>query len=195
MSYAKGRSKAGSDLLRGRIPKVEVAIPSICFMEALSTFESMRKSHKRFMAEFRTRFVDCERAVVWVDRDERLKHLKRGAVEVGRTFERFTARLGVAIQSLASHARFIEISPTILNRSLTWRPIDDSTDNLILTTLLDDVVSRPEARERAFLSENPKDFRDNLGARQALEDAGIRYFSRPEALIGWLGSLPAEPSA
>jgi hypothetical protein len=62
--------------------------------------------------------------------------------------------------------------------------IDDPTDNLILTSILDHAGSRP-SEGKVFLSENRKDFNENLLAKLELEKAGINYFAQASRFLEW----------
>ncbi len=59
----------------------------------------------------------------------------------------------------------------------------DPTDQLILTTILDESPIHPTAR-KAFLSENRNCF-DKPAIKQALIDSGIRYFASAANFLQW----------
>ena len=63
---------------------------------------------------------------------------------------------------------------------------EDSTDNLILHTILDHARSSSGDR-KGFFSENQNDF-NAPGVQDALRAAGVTYFRRADAVLGWLAS-------
>jgi hypothetical protein len=64
--------------------------------------------------------------------------------------------------------------------------VEDPTDNLILTTILQHASSRPSVK-KAFLSENSKDFAKN-DVKRILEVAEVKYFRDAGNALGWLKS-------
>ena len=76
LSFATGRDQATADLIASPPDGVEFAIPSVCIMEAFSTFERMRKQHKRFLEEFQNKVQECDREIVREDRAHRAEQLR-----------------------------------------------------------------------------------------------------------------------
>jgi hypothetical protein len=193
MSFATGRDQATNDLIASPLTNAEFAIPSVCYMEAFSTFESMRKIQKKFVEEFQNKILDCDRGIVWTDRVERLELLRLSSLEIERTFERFRFRLIEATNLVCAFAKPIQISSKVLKTSTDQRIIKDMTDNLILATILDHASSQPDRRPKAFLSENSKDFNDKTDAGLALDEAGIKYFRQTQVCRDWLEALTKIP--
>jgi hypothetical protein len=78
----------------------------------------------------------------------------------------------------------IETSASTIYRSLYTILIEDPTDNLILTTILQHAKSTP-LLVKAFLSENSKDF-EKEDAKKAMEVGGVKYFKDAGHCMGWL---------
>ncbi|MDB5349240.1 MAG: hypothetical protein JWN86_487 [Planctomycetota bacterium] len=186
MSFATGRDLATNRLVLDRPPHAEFAIPSVCYMEAFSTFETLKKRRDRFSSELQNKINDCDRGIVWADKDLRLKILHRSLLGIEETFERFRGRLRLGIQTVGAFAIPIENSASILKASIARSLIRDTTDNLILATILDHARTQPEREFRALLTENHTDFHDNLEARRALDEAGIKYFRQTQPCRDWL---------
>ena len=67
----------------------------------------------------------------------------------------------------------IHPTPQILGESLARTLIWDTTDNLILMSLLNHATAEPNF-EKSFLSENGKDFDSKPYPKDAIERAGIK---------------------
>ena len=60
----------------------------------------------------------------------------------------------------------------------------DPTDQLILTTILDDAREHPEAT-KVLLTKNRRCFFDDPDVRQAIAEGGIRYFADAGNFLQW----------
>jgi hypothetical protein len=153
-------------------------------MEAFSAFEEERKRHNRFVGELEGHIRQLERNVVSPRIQTLIDHLRRSVVELQAIFNDSQSRLFEAVENLRTRAELIGLTPEILETTLTRLLIDDPTDNLILTSILDHAGSKP-SEGKVFLSENRKDFNENLLAKVELEKAGIKYFSQASNFLGW----------
>jgi hypothetical protein len=153
-------------------------------MEAFTAFSTERSRHNRLIEEFERQIKQLERNVVSSRIQNLIDHLARSVTEFREIFNDSRTRLNDAIETLRNSAEMIGLTPEILGSALTQPLIEDSTDNLILMSILDHARSRP-SDSKVFLSENRRDFDDQLSSRRALEDAGIKYFARASNFLEW----------
>lgn len=109
-------------------------------------------------------------------------------------FSLFEQRLRLAISELSFVAELIEISTQIILHSGSDRLIKDTTDNLILTCILNHARSH-SSEEKALLTENHKDFHDNQEVQKALREAGIKYFRNAQVCLEWLKARSSPPDS
>jgi hypothetical protein len=160
-------------------------------MEAFVTFESIKRESGRFIADLGRQIQEYSRGVVWADRDSRLGPLRQSRVEIDTMFDQFRERLLLAVETLNELGEKINLTREILRDAVGRSLIKDTTDNLILASILSHARSHP-SELKAFLTENHKDF-EVPEALQALRDAGVKYFRKAEECRNWLGALAPPP--
>ena len=186
MSIATGRDFQANILLENTTALVQIAIPSICCMEALSSLEDELKRRNRFMDELKKQISQLRRDVTSSHAQSLLSHLEQSLIENEGLLNDIENRLFQALNHLNTKAEIIPLNGDMLQESLDTRFINkDPTDNLILHCILNHARLHTTDR-KVFLSANVKEF--NLPEVQAaLRDAGVdRYFSRTQDFLGWL---------
>ncbi|MCL1473662.1 PIN domain-containing protein [Argonema antarcticum] len=187
LSIAKGQDPEAPDLLLNPPSSVNIAIPSICYMEALSALAEDLKYRKRFGDELRVRLKDAERNLTSAYAQSLAFHLKEAVNRNEKLIEEIEARLLLSLNQLATKAEIIELTADMLRESLQTKRIQERTDNLILHCILGHARSHTTG-VKVFLSGNTRDF-GTLVVQQALRDAGVSdYFSRTQDFQGWLRS-------
>lgn len=158
-------------------------------MEACSVFEGERKRHNNQLDLLTQRHLEVRRNVLSPLAPSLANHLAQARIESGSLFEEFKVRLFQALDILGSSAELIHPSPEILKSARDHPLIEDPTDNLILASILAHAKNRPSGA-KALLTENRKDFGRNSEARDALRDAGVRYFAGAPRFLEWHRARP-----
>jgi hypothetical protein len=190
MSYATGRDLAIEELVNNSPKSLSLIIPSFCFMEAFSTFESERKRYNKFKDTLKYEIAQTKRNVISSHVQPLINHLKQAEIELGETFNEFEDRLHQAIFVLSMNAEIIEPTSQILQLSFYNRLIDkEPTDNLILASILHH-ADQHAGDIKILLTENRKDFESNTFAESAIQEAGIRYFADASKFLEWPRAQP-----
>ncbi|MBD1881053.1 MULTISPECIES: PIN domain-containing protein [unclassified Coleofasciculus] len=188
MSIATGRDSQANTLLENPTASVQIAIPSICCMEALSALEDEVKRRNRFMNELNIQISQLRRDVTSSHAQSLLSHLEQSLIENEALLNDVETRLFQALDRLNTKAEIIPLTGDMLQASLDTRFINkDPTDNLILHCILNHARLHTTDR-KVFLSANVKEF-NPPEVQAALRDAGAdKYFSRTQDFLGWLES-------
>ncbi len=188
MSIATGRDAEASDLLVNTPPSLQIAIPSICCMEALSAFEDERKRRNRFKNELNLQISQLRRDLTSASASSLLFLLEESLNENEGLLNDIQGRLFDALDRVATTVEAIELTGEILQESLRRAiVVEDPTDNLILHSILNHARSLP-TEAKVFLSGNTSDF-GRQTVLEALRDAGVdNYFNSSENFLGWLSS-------
>ena len=188
MSIATGRDSQANTLLENPTASVQIAIPSICCMEALSALEDEVKRRNRFMNELNIQISQLRRDVTSSHAQSLLSHLEQSLIENEALLNDVETRLFQALDHLNTKVEIIPLNGDMLQASLDTHLLEkDPTDNLILHCILNHARLHTTDR-KVFLSANVKEF--NIPEVQAaLRDAGVdKYFSRTQDFLGWLES-------
>nr|WP_277875769.1 PIN domain-containing protein [Trichocoleus sp. FACHB-90] len=186
MSIATGRDSQANTLLENPTASVQIAIPSICCMEALSALEDELKRRNRFMEELKKQVSQLRRDVTSSHAQSLFSHLQQALIENQALFNDVENRLFQALDHLNTKAEMIPLNGDMLQESLDTRFINkDPTDNLILHCILNHARLHPRDI-KVFLSANFKEF-NTPEVQAALRSTGVnRYFSRTQDFLGWL---------
>jgi hypothetical protein len=189
LSIAKGQDRDAETILSKPPSQIRLTIPCVCFMEALSVLNNERKSQKRIVHEINNYATDVQRNLVSPSAKALYHHLREARIESDGLLNDIRTGLFAALAQLSENAGIVDLTPMMVNASLTQRFINDPTDNLILICILEHALLNPSV-PKAFLSGNYRDFVQDK-ARAALDVAGIHFFSRTEAALGWLHTQQA----
>ncbi|MBC6422441.1 MAG: hypothetical protein GDA43_15535 [Hormoscilla sp. SP5CHS1] len=187
MSIATGRDPEALTLLQNPPALVQIAIPCICCLEALSVLEQEEKSRKNFEQELDIQINRAQRNRLSHAAQSIVFHLRQVRDNNQTLIGETKAHLFQAFNQIWSQAELMALTADMLESS--WRQIiiQDRTDNLILHCILGHAREHPRS-EKVFLSGNVKDFGTSK-VREALRQAGVsHYFSRTQDFIGWLQS-------
>ena len=186
MSIATGRDSQAKTLLENPTASVQIAIPSICCMEAFSALEDELKRRNRFMDELKKQISQLRRDVTSSHAQSLLSHLEQSLIENEALLNDVENRLFQALDHLNAKAEMIPLTGDMLQESLDTRLINkDPTDNLILHCILNHARLHPRDI-KVFLSANFKEF-NTPEVQAALRNTGVnRYFSSTQDFLGWL---------
>jgi len=187
MSIAKGQDSQAEDLLKNTPTSVRLAVPSICYVEALTTLEQEEKYSKDFLRRLDIQINEAAR-----DKTSQNAQLLRTLLDQARiSFNKRTNDIEQSFYSafnqLSSKAEIITLNPGILQENLN-RPILEKhvIDKLILECIVHHARLHLD-ETKVFLSSNSKEF-GKREVTEVLQDTGVQYFRNTQNLLGWLQS-------
>ncbi|MEG4516043.1 MULTISPECIES: PIN domain-containing protein [unclassified Microcoleus] len=188
MSITTGREAEAIMLLRDLSSSVQLVIPSIGYMEALSALEDELKRQNSFGQQLSRQVSETKRDVTSEYATSLYFHLEESLVYYGYRIDEIKFRLREAISLMSRNAEMIALNPEIIEASLNETLIEkDPTDNLILHCILSHARSH-STETKVFLSGNVKEF-GIPEVQDILREAGItKYFSVTKNFLGWLQS-------
>jgi hypothetical protein len=190
MSIAMGRDPEASDLLTQRPAGVQLAMPQVCCMEALSVLNEEKGHRKGLTNTLESQVAQLKRDLTSGHANALQSLLEQSIDENERLIADVTTRLFDAFDQVAKSTELIALSPAGLLSSQKDVLIPDLTDNLILHCILEHSNASP-ADTKVFLSGNRKDF-GTQAVRDALLGAGIsKYVADVKQFVGWHRSQPA----
>jgi hypothetical protein len=187
MGIATGRDPHAATLASTIAEPARLAMPAICYMEALSAFEDERRRRHGFSGQIEHQMSQLRRDTTSSHAKALLGHLEQARIANGRLLGDVQDRLFRAVEQVCELIEIIPLSPGALRESMKTVFIKEPTDNLILTSILEHGREHPEG-PKAFLSGNFSDF-DVPDVRTALAAVGItKYFRTAENVLSWLMS-------
>ena len=189
MTITTGREAEAIMLLRDLSSSVQLVIPSICYMEALSALEDELKRQNSFGQQLSRQISETKRDVTSEHAASLSFHLEESFIFSRYRVGEIKSRLREAISLMSRNAEMIALNPEIVAASLNETLIEkDPTDNLIIHCILSHARLHP-TETKAFLSGNIKEFRQLPEVQDALQQVGVeKYCSRTEDFLGWLQS-------
>jgi len=136
MSIATGRDPQALTLLQNPPESVQIAIPCICCLEALSVLEQEEKSRKGFEQELNIQINRAQRNMISPTAQSIGFHLRQTLDDNQKLIGETETHLFQAFNQIASKAELMALTADMLESS--WRQIiiKDRTDNLILHCIL-----------------------------------------------------------
>jgi hypothetical protein len=188
MSIVMGRDPVAESLLDVASSSFRPAIPSICYMEALSAIRHELWIRQSFQNEMDCQIVQLERNRASSHAGTLLTHLNPCLAANDALSSALKSHFEQVLDRLCRTAEFIELSAPIVGSSLSAAYVDDPTDNHIVCSIIDHARSRA-AETKAFLSGNSRDF-GSENVRTAFRNVGIdKNFTEAKNVLGWLKSL------
>jgi hypothetical protein len=190
MSIATGRDPEASELLSGPLPGSRLAMPQVCFLEALVVLQEESRQRNSFKNLLDQNILQLSRDITSSHAAALRSSLDTARVENQRVLEDIHTRLLDSIGLVGLHAQLIEVTAQVLEATRNVVLIPDLSDNLILHCVLEH--ARANADDvKVFLSGNRKDF-GTPAVRDALQGAGInKYVSEAKQFLGWYRSQPS----
>ncbi len=187
MSIAKGQDSQAEDLLKNTPTSVRLAVPSICYVEALTTLEQEEKYSKDFLRRLDIQINEAERDKTSHNAQSLRTLLDQARVSFNRRKNDIEQRFYTAFNQLCSKTEMITLNTAILHESLN-RPILEKhvIDKLILECIVHHARLHPD-EIKVFLSNNSKEF-GKREVTEVLRDTGVQYFNNTQNLLGWLQS-------
>ena len=188
ISHAKGQDEDASRLLLEGHPTIHLAIPAICFMEALTVFEAEQKVRGIRNEKLKNFAREVDRDRLSSIAPTLARDLKSAIIVSDEHLDEIKDRLNFAMSTLSRTADFIELTEQTVASAITSTFTDDPTDNLILACVAGHATNHPDAA-KAFVSANAKDYK-RPDVLDLLDRSGVRYFSNVKAALGWLAAAP-----
>ena len=194
MAVAKGRDLDAEKLLRNLSPFIRLAIPAICYVEAINTYKIDKQNQLKFQAEMEKQINEAMRDKISVHADLFQVSLERASIENLLLLNDVQDRLSEVIELLTENSEMInfdnniikDISDKIFIQTETLLIKNDLMDNLILQCIVSHANQHP-CDQKVFISGNTKDF-GKQEVREILNSAKIKYFSNTKNFLGWLDS-------
>lgn len=194
MAIAQGQDSLDI-ILNNYNSSLNIVIPDICFIEALSTFEKERQDREEFKKELNKQINKAVRDINSSNAQSLKLNLEQTLINNQKILNEINYRLYDVIDRLSEKAEIININSEII-LDITGKYLieaenllikNDLMDNLILQYILNHAKSHRQGI-KVFLSGNTKDF-DKPKVQEALRNAGIsKYFTRTQDFLGWLQS-------
>jgi hypothetical protein len=180
-----------------RDPSLQLVIPGVCFMEALSAFKEIIHERANLKLKIDREIRELERNKTSPIAKQLLEQLNQSTI----TYLDYTKDLKLDFQSTIRRVgritRMIALTKVNLRKGFAGILVDSKhdylilPDNLIVQCILEDARRHP-VKTKAFFSGNSTDF-DKPRVREALRQAGIeKYFTASGNALGWYRSLPSE---
>lgn len=191
MSIGTGRDPQANTLLQNTPSSVQLVMPSICYMEALSALEQEQKYRRRLENEINLQISQLRRDVTSTHARNLLALLEQSKTENKELIKDVEMRIFEAIHQIASKVQMIELTAETIRQHRVMPLFDqDHTDNLLLYCILHHAYCHP-TESKAFLSSNSREFRQ-VEVQDALRNAGVtNYFTRTQDFLAWLQSQPS----
>jgi ATP-dependent Lon protease len=194
MAVAKGRDLDAEKLLRNLSPLISLAIPAICYVEAINTYKIDKQNQLKFQAEMEKQINEAMRDKISVHADLFKVSLERASIENLLLLNDVQDRLSEVIELLTENSEIInfdnniikDISDKIFIETETLLIKNDLMDNLILQCIVSHANQHPN-NQKVFISGNTKDF-GKKEVKEILNSAKIKYFSNTKNFLGWLES-------
>jgi hypothetical protein len=182
LSFASGQDADAGQVLELPAPH-KLAIPAVCFMEALSALQRKISELNSYIGELDRWEKDLRRNNTSAIARSILQHNQQTKFRAGELINEMDARTAEGIERLCASAVVVPVETATVLDSLRRRHMRQQTDNLILHSVLADARSR--VGPKALLTGNTRDFRDPKVAA-LLTSAGIVFHSTPAGALGWL---------
>lgn len=190
---AKGQDIRFEELFRIPAEKLRIALPDVCILEAWSVFEFETRRRNEFSNQLDFHLNEARRDLSSPHALTLATHLEQAKIANLELITDIEQRLRDILKQIvglpgSNRAELIPTTSHILRQSLHVPSLlKDPTDNLILSTIFSH-ARRHRTEPKALLTSNTNDF-DTVAVRTALNHAGIKFFSRTEAFLGWFHSL------
>ncbi len=187
MGIAKGQDPQAKNLLLNTPTSVCLAMPSICYVEALTTLEQEEKYNKDFLRSLDIQINEAERDKTSQKSQLLLSLLKQSKVSFVEHKNEIIQGFDTAFNQLLSKAEEIPLATEIIQESFEKNILEKHLiDKLILECIIHH--ARLHVSEtKVFLSSNSQEF----GKREVVEilqNSGIQYFNKTQNFLGWLQS-------
>ena len=187
MGIAKGQDSQAEDLLENTPNSVRLAIPSVCYVEGLTTLENEEKYTESFLRSLDIQINEVGRDNNSQNAELLLNLLRQSKVGLTDRKNEIKQRFDEAFNQLFIKAEMITLNNSIFQECLNRKILAKHTiDKLILECIIHHARLYPN-EIKVFLSRNSKEFGQGEVIK-ILQDTGVRYFNNTQNFLGWLQS-------
>lgn len=194
MSIAEGQDPQTDLLLFNPPSSIQIYIPHICYIEAITVFKYKKQAITNFTQIMNDRRREARRDLSSNHAQSLAGNLDQAIIDNNYLLNDLETRLSRAIDRQQAQSRCIYLESHILQytcSAMLTQPEqmlvkNDIMDNLILQSILDHAQLYPQ-EDKAFISNNTRDF-DKPQVREALRNVGIRYFTMTQHFLDWFNS-------
>lgn len=188
MSIAKGQDVEAQDLLFNTPASISIVIPSICFLEAHTTWQHFQKHDEDFIEKINNQISESKRDKTSINAQPTVWRLDQSKISFQDRTSDIRKRFDLTCSELASKAEEIPLEFAAIQESIVRGILEDKhlVDKIILECIIRHARLHPDIT-KVFLSANTKEFSQQQ-VTQLLQDTGIRYFSKTTNFLGWLQS-------
>ncbi|MBE9054647.1 PIN domain-containing protein [Sphaerospermopsis sp. LEGE 08334] len=191
ISIAKGQDAQADNLLYHPPRYLKIFIPHICYIEAITVYKLEKQEKLNFKRDMELKIREIARDQTSNYAPLLVQSLQQAIITNDGLLNDIESRLNNAINT---HIKIINVNFNNLKnicQSMLIQPEtllirNDIMDNLILQSILDHAQLHPQ-ENKAFISNNTKDF-DQPEVKEALRNAGIRYFTMTQHFLNWFNS-------
>jgi hypothetical protein len=180
MSLARGQEPRARDVLHVPDSQVRIVLPAICLMEAWSVFEKARSTDKAFIKNLYQRAEQLRRDLISPQSKILAGVLVQARNEQTAALSDAEQSFHAALRAIAGRCELIAASAAAVERSLISRDLPFERDSLIFATIHEHAQANA-AEERILLT-------DDRDYKAPAEAAGLKFFARAEAFLGWFDS-------
>jgi hypothetical protein len=193
-----GQEPEAADLFdeAARKPDLQLAIPSICLMEATATMASRVHGYVELRGRLVREVTQLERNRTSAAAKQLLAPLDGARLACGGYIDGLMADFQGVVRMVRSTARMIPLAKSSLKSGFSSIIVEAKQkglilpDNLIIYCILNDARRHPAA-SKAFLRGNRLEF-SRPEVMAALKAVGIdKYFTEAKNALGWYRSRPA----
>ncbi|MBW4686679.1 MAG: hypothetical protein KME40_16625 [Komarekiella atlantica HA4396-MV6] len=187
MGIAKGQDTQAEYLLQNTPTSVHLVIPSICYVEALTTLEQEEKHNQDFLRRLEIQINEAGREQSSQNSKILVSRLKQSQIRFNKRINEIEQRFYVAFNQLSIKAEMITLNNDIIHESLNKTILEKHiVDKFILKCIIHHARLHSE-EIKVFTSSNSKEF----GRHEVIEilrDTGVQYFNKTQNFLGWLQS-------
>jgi hypothetical protein len=183
MSRSTGRSPDADQILSMAPDFLEIAIPSVCFMEAYKAFAALSYEKRALQEPFLKHINDIKRDP-GAFAQEFARNLAAADAALTNYLGECEDRLDDSISEVLGYARLVETTSSVL--ADPGKYLSDRTDDMILSTIIVDAQKNGDAPIR-FLSEDGG-FRQPT-VQRALATVAIETLESASECLVWMASL------
>lgn len=188
LSISTGRDPVAFDLINHIPANLEIVIPSICCLEALSVLEAEKKRRRTLNNQYMIESQQLARDRISTNAQALAQTLKQAQTENKKVSQDRESRLRETLNRLADCAELIPLTNDILKWNVeNFTVIPEATDNLILACILADARLYPE-NQKVLLSGNSRDFQSETVKPYLAAIDITNYFTNTQSFLGWFNT-------
>jgi hypothetical protein len=187
MGIALGRDEAAEEVLFNTPTSVRLTMPSICFVESLTTLEQAEKYNQDFLRRLDIQINEAERDKTSENAKLLKTFLEQSKIRFNRRINDTKQRFDRAFNELSVKAEMIVLDTAIFQESRQRNILEKHTiDKIILECIVHHARLHPD-EIKVFLSSNSQEF-GKQEVTEILQEVNIQYFQTTQNFLSWLQS-------